>query len=116
MCYDPPVSHWGHVGMATRFWGTLQWPALPAPRLPERVPDLKRPWLQLFEAFWFLCLALAMVGPVAGVYYRFTTPGENSQLMVGSRAGLAIPRAEPTNVRFPIGEAGKGGGVGASLF
>ena len=64
--------------MATRFWGTLQWPALAAPRLPERIPDLKRPWLNIFELFWFAFFALAIVGPIAGTYYRLTTPGENA--------------------------------------
>ena len=78
--------------MATRFWGTLQWPALVAPRLPERIPDLKRPWLYVFELFWFACFALALVGPIAGIWYRFTTPGENSALMLGSRAGLVLSR------------------------
>src|SRR5947209_19794411 len=97
--------------MATRFWGTLQWPALSAPRLPERLPDLKRPWLQLFEAFWFVFFALAVVGPIAGVYYRFTTPGENTQLMIGSRAGLALSRTDLTTVRFPVGDAARAAGI-----
>src|SRR5437879_3079315 len=97
--------------MATRFSGTLQWPALSAPRLPERLPDLKRPWLQIFETFWFVLFALAVVGPIAGVYYRFTTPGENSQLMIGSRAGLALSRADLTYVRFPVGDAARAAGI-----
>ena len=61
--------------MATRFWGTLQWPAVPAPRLPERIPELKRPWLQIFELFWFVCFALALIGPISGIWYRFHAPG-----------------------------------------
>ncbi|HZC38248.1 MAG TPA: hypothetical protein VE221_06205 [Sphingomicrobium sp.] len=97
--------------MATRFWGTLQWPALAAPRLPERIPDLKRPWLYLFELFWFACLALAIVGPIWGTWYRFTTPGENSQLMLGSRAGLVLSQNDLTLVRFPVGSAAKAAGV-----
>ncbi|MEA3058095.1 MAG: hypothetical protein QOF34_910 [Sphingomonadales bacterium] len=99
--------------MATRFWGTLQWPAVPVPRLPERVPDLKRPWLYLFELFWFASFALAIAGPIAGTWYRFTTPGENSQLMLGSRAGLALSRDDLTEVRFPVGSAAKAAGVRA---
>jgi hypothetical protein len=105
------VSHWGAPGMATRFWGTLQWPALAAPRLPERVPDLKRPWLYLFELFWFACFALALVGPIAGTWYRFTTPGENSQLMLGSRAGVVLSENDLTYVRFPVGSAAKAAGI-----
>ena len=97
--------------MATRFWGTLQWPALVAPRLPERIPDLKRPWLYVFELFWFACLALAVVGPIAGTWYRFTTPGENSALMLGSRAGLVLSADDLTTVRFPVGSAARAAGI-----
>ena len=63
---------------------------LPSLRLPERLPDLRRPWLTLFEIFWFAALLLAIAGPIAGLYYRFTTPGENSALMLGSRTGLVL--------------------------
>jgi hypothetical protein len=91
--------------MATRFWGTLRWPALVEPRIPERIPDLKRPWLNFFELFWFVCFALAIAGPVAGIWYRFTTSGENSALMVGSRAGLVLSRDDLTEVRFTVGSA-----------
>jgi hypothetical protein len=97
--------------MATRFWGTLQWPALVAPRLPERLPDLKRPWLYVFELFWFVCFAVAVVGPIVGTYYRLTTPGENSKLMLGSRAGLVLSANDLTYVRFPVGPAAKAAGV-----
>src|SRR5438874_3356082 len=97
--------------MATRFWGTLQWPALAAPRLPERIPDLKRPWLYVFELFWFALFALALVGPIAGTWYRFTTPGENSQLMTGSRAGLVLAPDDLTTVRFPVGSAAQAAGI-----
>lgn len=97
--------------MATRFWGTLQWPAVRTPRLPERIPDLKRPWLYLFEAFWFACLLLAVVGPIEGIRYRFTTPDENSALMLGSRAGLVLSADDLTHVRFAIGAATEDAGV-----
>lgn len=97
--------------MATRFWGTLQWPALASPRLPERLPNLKRPWLYIFELFWWACLALAVVGPIAGTWYRFTTPGENSALMLGSRAGLVLSGDDLTNVRFPVGAAAQSAGI-----
>jgi len=99
--------------MATRFLGTLQWPALAAPRLPDRIPDLKRPWLTVFELFWWACLALAVVGPIAGIWYRFTTPGENSALMLGSRAGVVLSRDDLTLVRFPVGTAAEAAGIEA---
>lgn len=98
--------------MATRFWGTLQWPALVLPRLPERVPELKRPWLNIFELFWLAALALAVVGPAVGIWYRFTSPGENSALMLGSRAGLVLSQDDLTTVRFAVGETAKNAGVG----
>ena len=97
--------------MATRFWGTLQWPAVGTPRLPERIPDLKRPWLNIFELFWLMCFALALIGPIVGLWYRFNTPGENSALMIGSRAGLVLSQDDLTRVRFPVGEAAKTAGI-----
>ena len=97
--------------MATRFWGTLQWPAVPAPRLPERIPELKRPWLQIFELFWFVCFALALIGPISGIWYRFHAPAENSALMLGSRVGLVLAQDDLTRVRFPVGKAAERAGV-----
>ena len=79
----------GREGMATRFWGTLQWPAIPTPRLPERVPELRGWRLTLFELIWFASLMLAIAGPAIGIWYRFSTPAENSALMLGSRAPWA---------------------------
>lgn len=97
--------------MATRFWGTLQWPAVSTPRLPERIPDLKRPWLYLFELLWFACFLLALVGPIEGIRYRFTAPAENSALMLGSRAGLVLEEDDMTQVRFPVGSAAEAAGA-----
>ena len=93
---------------AARTGGPLKLPPL---RLPERLPDLRRPWLTVFELFWFAALLLAIVGPIAGLYYRFTTPGENSALMLGSRTGLVLSEDDLTRVRFPIGAAAKAAGV-----
>jgi hypothetical protein len=88
-------------------------PKLPSVRLPERLPDLRRPWLTLFEVVWFAALLLAVAGPVAGLYYRFTTPGENSALMLGSRAGIVLDENDLTKIRFPVGSAAKAAGVQA---
>jgi hypothetical protein len=97
--------------MASEAAGTGGRLKLPSLRLPERLPDLRRPWLTVFEVFWFAALLLAIAGPIAGLYYRFTTPGENSALMLGSRAGLVLSEDDLTYVRFPIGAAAKAAGV-----
>ena len=107
----PLLSHWGATGMASRFWGTLNWPAFAALRLPERIPDLRGPWLAVFQLFWFAALLLAIVGPIAGTYHRFTATSENSALMIGSRAGLVLSEDDLTHVRFPVGTAAKAAGV-----
>ncbi len=101
----------GRDGMATRFWGTLQWPALALPRLPERVPELQRPWGNIFDLVWMAAFALALIGPIMGTWYRFNTPGENSALMLGSRAGLVLSQDDLTRVRFPVGKAAIAAGV-----
>ena len=80
-------------------------------RLPERIPDLRKPWLTLFELIWFPALVLAIVGPIAGTWYRFTSPDENSALMVGSRVGLVLSRENLTSVRFPVGAAARDAGI-----
>ena len=84
---------------------------LPSVRLPERLPDLRNPWLRIFTFLWFAALVLAVVGPAAGLYYRFTSSSENSALMLGSRSGLVLNEADLTRVRFPVGAAAKAAGV-----
>jgi hypothetical protein len=86
-------------------------PGLRKWRLPERIPDLKNPWLILFQLLWFPALLLAIVGPIAGTWTRLTTVGENSGLMLGSRAGLALDEDDVTRVRFPIGDVARAAGV-----
>ena len=81
------------------------------PRLPERIPDLRRPWLTLFELLWYPALLLAIAGPIAGTWYRLTSPDENSALMLGSRAGLALSEDDLTRVRFPVGSAARAAGI-----
>ena len=80
-------------------------------RLPERIPDLRRPWLTLFELLWFPALLLAIAGPIVGTWYRLNSPDENSALMVGSRAGLVLSEDDLTRVRFPVGAAARSAGV-----
>ncbi len=83
----------------------------PRLRLPERIPDLRTPWLILFELLWFAALLLAAAGPVIGTWYRLTSPDENSALMLGSRAGLALSEDDLTHVRFPVGPEARAAGV-----
>lgn len=81
------------------------------PRLPERIPDLKQPWLTLFSLLWYPALLLAIAGPVVGTWYRLTSPDENSALMIGSRAGLVLSEDDLTRVRFPVGQAARVAGI-----
>ncbi|MEO8547584.1 MAG: hypothetical protein ABI422_04380 [Sphingomicrobium sp.] len=101
--------------MASEAAGAGPTPLLPAMRqrlrLPERVPDLRRPWLTLFELLWFPALLLAIAGPLAGTWYRLASPDENSALMIGSRAGLCLSEDDLTRVRFPVGDAARAAGV-----
>ena len=80
-------------------------------RLPERIPDLNRRWLILFQVLWVPALLLAIVGPIAGIWFRFDQAADNSVLITGSRVGLALSEDDLTTVRFPVGQAAKAAGV-----
>ncbi len=97
--------------MATRSAVARAEPGLFRLRLPERIPDLKRPWLTLFELLWFAALLLAVAGPLIGTWHRLTSPGQNSALMIGSRAGLVLSEDDLTHVRFPVGAAARAAGA-----
>src|SRR3954467_9512144 len=90
----------GRDGMGNRFWGTLPWPALALPRVPERVPELQRPWGNVFDLLWMAAFAAGLSAPLLGPWCRFSTAGENSALMLGSRAGLVPSQDDLTRVRF----------------
>lgn len=79
--------------------------------LPDRLPDLKRRGVFIFQLLWVPALLLAIVGPLAGLWYRFDQAGQNSALIVGSRAGLALSEDDLTQVRYPIGSAAKAAGI-----
>jgi hypothetical protein len=83
----------------------------PKPDLPDRIPDLKGRGLVLFQLIWIPAFLLAIVGPLAGIWYRIDQAGQNSALIVGSRAGLALDEDDLTRVRFPIGPEAKAAGV-----
>ena len=80
-------------------------------RLPKRIPDLNRRWLILFQLVWIPAFLLAVMIPVAGIWFRFDRAAANSALITGSRVGLALSDDDLTRVRFPIGEAAKSAGI-----
>jgi hypothetical protein len=80
-------------------------------RLPPVVPPFNTLTYRLFTAVWVLAFLLAIAGPVAGFYLRYTEPANNSQLLLGSRAGFAVSPADATLVRFPVGPQAKDAGM-----
>lgn len=86
-------------------------PSPPRLQVPERIPDLKRPWLTLFGLLWYPALLLAIAGPLIGSWHRLNSPDANSALMLGSRAGVVLSEDDLTQVRFPVGSAARAAGV-----
>ena len=71
--------------------------------LPDRLPDLKRRGVLIFQLLWLPALLLAIVGPLAGLWSRFDLAGQNSALIVGSRAGVALSEDDLTQILAPKG-------------
>ncbi|HEY0149913.1 MAG TPA: hypothetical protein VGB70_13040 [Allosphingosinicella sp.] len=88
-----------------------------AARLTERlnglheVPPLGRRALLVLRPLWWLVFLLALAGPVGGTWDRFANPAPNSQLMLGSRAGVVLDENDLTRVRFPVGPSAQAAGV-----
>lgn len=80
-------------------------------RLPPCVPPFNTLTYRLFTAIWMIAFALALVGPLAGLYERYHERGNNSQLLLGSRAGFAVSPRDATIVRFTVGPQAAGAGV-----
>ena len=80
-------------------------------RLPPVVPPFNTLGYRLFTALWALAFLLAVAGPLAGLYDRYTEARNNSQLLLGSRAGFAVSPTDATLVRFTVGPQAKAGGV-----
>jgi len=59
-------------------------------RLPPCVPPFNTLTLRLFTLVWLAAFALALAGPIAGFYLRYHEAANNSQLLLGSRAGFAV--------------------------
>ena len=82
-------------------------------RLPPSAPPFNPLTYRLFTILWGLMFLLAVAGPIVGFYYRYTEPANNSQLLLGARAGFAVSPGDATLVRFPVGPtAAKAGIVG----
>ena len=81
-------------------------------RLPPAVPPFSTRTYRIFSVIWIFALLLALVGPAMGIYYRYSAPDNNSQLMLGSRASFAASHAAsgmltstttPASRRLPSG-------------
>ncbi len=80
-------------------------------KLPDAVPPFGRRTHRLFSAVWIAALLLAIIGPATGLYQRYSNPGDNSQLMLGSRAGIAVAAADATRIRFAVGAEAVNAGI-----
>ena len=80
-------------------------------RLPPNVPPFSKRAYRLFTLLWVSAFLLALAGPIAGFYLRYTSPANNSQLVVGSRAGFAVSRRDATLVRFAVGPQSEKAGI-----
>ena len=80
-------------------------------RLPPVVPPFNTLTHRLFTAIWLFAFLLAIVGPVLGFHHRYTEPSNNSQLLLGSRAGFAVSPRDATLVRFTVGPDAQKAGI-----
>ena len=80
-------------------------------RLPPAVPPFDTRTYRMFSVIWLAALLLAIVGPAMGIYYRYSAPDNNSQLLLGSRAGFAVSPKDATEVRFTVGTDAPGAGL-----
>ena len=80
-------------------------------RLPPVVPPFNTLTYRLFTLIWLIAFTLAFVGPLAGLYERYSSPQNNSQLLLGSRAGFAVSPDDATMVRFTVGPQAASAGV-----
>jgi hypothetical protein len=80
-------------------------------KLPKRFPPFNTPTYYVFSIIWLAALVLAVLGPVMGLYDRYTSPADNSQLFMGSRAGFAVAPGDATSIRFTIGNEAREAGI-----
>lgn len=72
-------------------------------RLPAEVPPFSTPIYRTFSVLWTIAFLLALIGPAMGMYERYNAPANNSQLLLGSRAGFAAYPGDATAIRFAVG-------------
>jgi hypothetical protein len=72
-------------------------------RLPPVVPPFNTRTYRIFTVLWFAAFLLALIGPATGFYFRYSAPQNNSQLLLGSRAGFAVSPKDATRIRFTVG-------------
>ncbi len=82
-------------------------------KLPDRVPPFNTSAYRIFTVVWVAALVLAVFAPMMALYERYTSAGDNSQLVIGSRAGFAVSPQDATKVRFTIGPAAREAGLRA---
>ena len=80
-------------------------------RLPPAVPPFNTGAYRVFSIIWMVAFLLAAVGPVVGLYNRYTAPEDNSQLLLGSRTGLAVAVSDATLIRYTVGPEAQSQGV-----
>lgn len=80
-------------------------------KLPPVVPQFNTLTRRLFTTLWALAFLVAVIGPVIGFYHRYTEPANNSQLLLGSRAGFAVSPRDATTVRFTVGPEADSAGI-----
>jgi hypothetical protein len=81
------------------------------PRLPPVLPPFNTLSYRLFTVAWLLVFLLAITGPLAGFHERYVQPANNSQLLLGSRAGFAVSPRDATLVRFTVGPESRARGI-----
>ena len=80
-------------------------------RLPPAIPPFNQRGHRIFSILWIAAFLLAVVGPVMGLYFRYSTPDSNAQLLLGSRAGFAVSPKDATLVRFAVGPQTSAAGI-----
>jgi hypothetical protein len=90
---------------------TADWTPKGGFRLPPCVPPFNTLTHRLFTLLWVVVFLLAVGGPLAGFYLRYTAPENNSQLLLGSRAGFAVSPRDGTVVRFTVGPRAESAGI-----